>query len=149
MFGKFKFVSGRILLALLFSLYCSVLWAQDTENVKTLYLKFTPAVLNMDIGDVADVKIEVVDENGVVQNMPFIVRVTGGERRRARNAVEIVPRSSGDSGSLEAKIRAHQDGSFNISVRLLQQPEGQDPRWDRSQHHLQYSVKALEHYFLL
>ena len=130
MFGKFKFVSGRILLALLFSLYCSVLWAQDTENVKTLYLKFTPAILNMDIGDVADVKIEVVDENGVVQNMPFIVRVTGGEGRRARNSVEIVPRSSGDSGSLEAKIRAHQDGSFNISVRLLQQPEGQRIRLD-------------------
>ena len=76
-YGKSKIFTGHIICALIVAFSCTALLAQDQENVKTLYLKFTPSLLNMDIGDIADLKIEVVDENGIVQNAPFTVRVTG------------------------------------------------------------------------
>ena len=122
-YGKSKIFTGHIICALIVAFSCTALLAQDQENVKTLYLKFTPSLLNMDIGDIADLKIEVVDENGIVQNAPFTVRVTGSIGRRARSAIEVSPRGSGDSGSLNAKIRAFQSGSFNLSIRLVRTPE--------------------------
>lgn len=124
-FGRYNTVFGQIVLAAFVVLFGTSLLAQDAAPTKTYFLKFSPETITMNIGDIADVKIEVVDENGKLQNLPFILRVTGNRGRRSRRAIEIAPRGSGESGSLEAKIRAHQAGTFRLTARLISRTEGE------------------------
>ncbi|MCH8286846.1 Ig-like domain-containing protein, partial [candidate division KSB1 bacterium] len=108
------FKTGLLMLSLV--LISSSLWAQVTSE-KKIQFKFTPSSMILEIGEVKTVKIELVDENGVVQNIPFTLRISGATRA-ARGAIDISTRGSETGGVLETQLRAINAGSFMLSAQF-------------------------------
>ncbi len=103
-----KFRSFIAVLAIVLFILPISLWSQ--EDMK---FKFIPDSLTLNVGDTAEVEITVVNEQGEVQEISFLVFARG------RRSVQVTPRSSDESGRLTAKVIAHKPGSFALVARTV------------------------------
>lgn len=95
----------------------SALFAQETGERSKFQFKFEPSTVNLQVGETADVQVQLLDENGTIhQGMAFLFFVRG-ENRGARRGLKVEPRISDDSGSAVAKLTALAPGTYRLSAR--------------------------------
>lgn len=86
--------------------------AQEAEP-DSLFFQFDRDSLQLDIGDTVQLKIELLNQDGELQNSPFFVFSRG---KNARRSITVTPRSSDSTGTLLANVVAHKPGSFTIAA---------------------------------
>ena len=82
--------------------------------------RFTPESIEANVGDVVDLKVELVGEDGELQSVPFFVFARG---RDARRSIEVDPRRSDSTGVLHAKVKVHRPGTFRLMAFSATSPE--------------------------
>jgi hypothetical protein len=90
------------------------------DSTKKLQFKFSQPAMQANVGDELELEVNLVDENGELQHVPFFVFARG---RNARRSVEITPRRSDSTGTLTVKVKAHRPGKFRIQARSATSPE--------------------------
>lgn len=103
-------VLRRFFVVLLFLALIAPSTLLSQENLK---FEFTPAQLTLNVGDTSQVEIKLINENGEVQEIPFLLFARG------RRSVQVTPRSSDDSGQLTAKVIAYKPGTFAVMTRTI------------------------------
>ena len=103
--------------------------AQETKEMPKLHFKFEPDSLALDVGETVTLSITLLDENEQIHKMPFLLFSKG---RQARRAVEVQPRTSGDSGSVVAKVTAHKPGTYRLAARTVTVKRNDRSAWKRS-----------------
>ena len=122
---KFFFSTHRFFWSLFISLQiCVNGYAQEFSFV------FDPSSLELEIGEVADLTIELLDTDGNNVEQPFIVFISG---RDARRALTLSQRNSMDGGSLDTQVQAHKSGNYELIARTLSGPEFDDEDEDQFQ----------------
>lgn len=116
-----KHCAPGFLVVLSFCFFMTQAFAQEQpDSTKKLQFKFSQQTLQANVGDELELVVNLVDENGELQSVPFFVFTRG---RNARRSVEITPRRSDSTGTLTAKVKAYRPGKFRIQAFSATSPE--------------------------
>ena len=94
----------------LLSLAC--IFAQE-EKTDTLRFVFEPDSIYLHVGEIGEISVKLVDDNGNLAHSPFLIY---GQPRRS---LEASPRISDSTGFATVKIKPHKPGDLKLRVRSV------------------------------
>ena len=105
--------NGKLLLTLIFLV--GVGFSQDdaTEPSDSLYFRFIPDSIKLDIGDSVTVSIQLVKNDGALANNPFYIY---GEQR---GTLSVYPRISDSTGVATVIVKVYKPGDLTLNVRSI------------------------------
>ena len=105
--------NGKLLLTLIF--LGGVAFSQDdaTEPSDSLYFRFIPDSIKLDIGDSVTVSIQLVKNDGALANNPFYIY---GEQR---GTLSVYPRISDSTGVANVIVKVYKPGDLTLNVRSI------------------------------
>ena len=105
--------NGKLLLTLIFLV--GVGFSQDdaTEPSDSLYFRFIPDSIKLDIGDSVTVSIQLLKNDGALANNPFYIY---GEQR---GTLSVYPRSSDSTGVANVIVKVYKPGDLTLNVRSI------------------------------
>ncbi len=98
-------------------IFASVLFLISSPTLaQQAVFRFTPESVNIGVGDTAQVKVELLDQNGALVETPFLMYIQGNA---ARKGVQVTPRASQGSGETVATLVGLLPGDYKFTARTV------------------------------
>ena len=105
--------NGKLFLTLIVSLGVGISQDNAVESSDSLYFKFIPDSIKLEIGDSATVSIQLLKKGGDLANNPFYVY---GEQR---GTLSVYPRISDSTGVANVMVKVYKPGDLSLNVRSI------------------------------
>ena len=105
--------NGKLFLTLIVSLGLGISQDNAVESSDSLYFKFIPDSIKLEIGDSATVSIQLLKKGGDLANNPFYIY---GEQR---GTLSVYPRISDSTGVADVMVKVYKPGDLSLNVRSI------------------------------